>query len=68
MIAFLTALFSAVPEIISIVKTVVQFIKDEETRAAQKALAGKIADATKSAATTGDTSALENIFKSGNQS
>lgn len=67
MFSAIAAFLAALPEIISLIRSLLTFIKDEEDRAAKKALAQKFAAATKIAVQTGDTSELENIFKTGNQ-
>lgn len=66
MLAAITAFFAAIPEIISVIKSLIQFIKDAETAAEQKALAQKFASAIQTSVNTGNTSELENIFKTGN--
>lgn len=66
MLSAITAFIGAIPALISLVTTIINFIKEEETLAAKKALANNLAGAIKTASVTGDTSSLENIFKTGN--
>jgi hypothetical protein len=65
MLAAITAFLGAIPAMISMISSLITFIKEEETAAAQKALANKVAAGIQTATQTGNTSALENIFKSG---
>lgn len=66
MIAFLTSLFTLLPQIFAAVKFLVKFVSDEIDAKAKKDLANKFIDAAHKANDTGDTSDLENIFRSGN--
>ena len=67
-LAAITAFLGAIPAMISLFSSIFNFIKDEVTLLEKKALADKLAAAIKVGTTTGDTSAIENILKSGNQS
>lgn len=68
MIAAITAFLSAIPAMISLFSSVFNFIKDEVSIYEKKALADKLAAAIKVGTQTGDTSQIEAILKSGNQS
>ena len=66
MVSAITTLISLLPDIIALVKKLWAWIEKENTLAAKRALLNKFTAAVEAARDTGNTSALEAIFRSGN--